>query len=126
LRVDLSTNDLVTFELSQPLRQYFLGRSRKQLPQLTKAASAVLQVEQNQRLPFSAYDFSGDSHGAIRILQSGFSSDTGLRKGACWRDGDFSLIFPDRPPVSEFDGNGKQVRSRIILDSKPARGEEGP
>jgi hypothetical protein len=85
LRVDLSTNDLVTFEFSQPLSQYFLGRARKQLPQLTKTASAVLQVEQNQRLPFSAYDFSGDSHRAIRILHGGFSSDTGLRKGACWR-----------------------------------------
>src|SRR5579864_8811947 len=113
LCIHLSANDVVAFELSQPLRQHFLGRSRKQLPQLPKAPRAVLQIEQNQRLPFSAYDFGGDSNRAFEILHCGFSSGTRLQKGACWREGDFSLIFPDRPPVSEL--NWSRVSVQISL-----------
>jgi hypothetical protein len=65
LGVHLSANDIVALELSQALRQHFLRRSRKQLLQLAEAASSFLQIEENQRLPFSAYDFGCDSHRAI-------------------------------------------------------------
>jgi hypothetical protein len=124
LGVHLSANDVVAFELPQPLRQHFLRRSRKQLLQLAETASSALEIKQDQRLPFATDDFAGDSDGAIGILHKGLSLGTGLQKGAFWREGDFSLIFPDRPP--ELNGNGESIHSCVTLDAWSASGEERP
>jgi hypothetical protein len=101
LRVNLSMNDLVALEFSKALGEHFLGRSGKPFLQLSKTLGAVLQVIQDQRLPFAADNFSGHPNRAGGIFHLGLSSDTGLQKGAYWRKRDFSLLSSHRPHIAD-------------------------
>src|SRR5450755_4771890 len=111
LSVHLPVNDIVALELTQPLRKHFLSRSRQQLLQVAESACPILKVKQDQRLPFSANDFRGDSDRAVEFLYRGFSSGTRLRKGAYWRERDFSLISPSRLHAVDADACSASVHT---------------
>jgi hypothetical protein len=47
-------DDGIAFQLSQLLRQHFLRRAWEQPVEFAKPPRAALQIEENQRFPFSA------------------------------------------------------------------------
>ena len=70
--VDLPVDDPVPLEVSQLLRQHFLGGLRHHPPQLAEAHRAVAEVKENQRLPFSTDHLKSGSHRTLDELHSIF------------------------------------------------------
>jgi hypothetical protein len=63
LRVDLSFDQTVAFELAKLRGHHFLRRSGNQPPQFTEAADTPANVPKNDAFPFSANDVQGPLDG---------------------------------------------------------------
>jgi hypothetical protein len=84
--------DTVAFKLAQALRQHLLRHPGKQLLNLAKPPSFVMEVEENQWFPFSANDAGGHFYGTVEFIVHGLSPDTWFQKGTYWRKSDISII----------------------------------
>jgi hypothetical protein len=75
-------NDVVALQLTQSLRQHFLCGSRDFLLKLAEPVSSILEVKQDQRLPFPTYDVGCNFYRTVEPVKHGASPDSRFQKGA--------------------------------------------
>lgn len=64
----LAMDDVVALEFAEVLGQHFLRRTGNEFLQLIESSRAALQMEQDQRLPFSTDNFGGELHGTLGVF----------------------------------------------------------